>query len=207
MSKWIKYSVGVVTVIGLWSFSFFQGYQSWDGVVYNYLKSPKRQLASISSKLDLSNVAAIYPEVFETQNVIDKAYVIEQKNFTQIYLGHISTDKSVSNLVCAHYSHLQLTLQSSDININGDPIQMKLTALCNVSKNINFIDPINLPVVKIKKLDNNIFKNNEIFLENAYFLHMSSEWLITEINFFSKQGRSLPYFSIKALQSFPISLQ
>lgn len=207
MNPWIKHSVNITAVVGLWSFSFLQGYNSWDGVVYNNPKNPKRQLSSISTKLDLSNVVAIYPEVFEKQNLTDKAYVIERQSLTQIYLGHISTNNSTNNLVCANYSHLQLRLHSSDVNINGEPLEMKLTALCSVSTNVNFIDPINLPITKIKKLESNNFKNNEIFLENAYFLHMSSEWMITEVAFFSKKGRSLPKFSVKAVQPFEVNLQ
>ncbi len=207
MGKWIKPIFGITTVIGLWVFSFFQGYKSWNGVVYNNPKNLNRQLASISSKLDLSNVVAIYPEVFEKQNITSRAYIVEKKNIIQIYLGHISTDKSVDNLVCANYSHLQLTLQSADISINGEPLEMKLTALCNVSKNINFINPINLPVDKIKKASSNNFKNDKIYLKNSLFLSMSSDWSISEINFFSKKSRSSQKFSIKIDNPFEFNIK
>lgn len=207
MTKHIQYSLSILVVTGLWSLGFFQGTKSWNAVVYNSSKKPQRHLASISSKLDLSNIVAIYPEMFEKQSLVDKAYVIENQNITQIYLAHISTNSSAIKLVCRNYSHLQLILHASDVNINGEPLEMKLTGLCNVSKNINFIDPINLPIAKIKKLESSNFRNDEIFLENSYFLHMSSEWMITKVNFFSKKGRSLPNFSVKATQPFEVNLQ
>ncbi len=196
-----------MTTIGLWSFGVFQGHESWNGVVYNNFTKPKRQLASVSSHFDLSKLVSIHPEVFEQQSLVDRAYVTEKQNGLQLYLGHISMDSSVSNLVCEHYSHLQLVLHSSNVSFSGDPIEMRLTALCNVSKNINFIDPIFIPISQIKKTKGSHFKNKSIFLKNAYFLHMSSEWLIKKISFFSKKGRSLPKFSVKAERPFGITLQ
>lgn len=206
MSQWIKYSFSFAMIASVWSFSFMQGSQSWSGIVYNQSSKSKRHLASVSAKFDLSNVTAIYPEIFEKQNLFDRAYVTESESATHIHLGHISIRSSAINLACENYSHLQLILKASDININGEPLEMKLTSLCKVSKNINFIDPISLPLAEIKKLDSNNFQNKDVFLENSYFLHMSSEWMITQVNFISKSGRSLPKLSIKAMQAFEVNL-
>lgn len=202
-----KYIVAFLSFAIVWSFGFSKAYKSWDSVVYNNPKQPKRHLASISSQLDLSNVSAIYPDVFDEQNVLNKAYVIETKNATQIYLGHISASSSFIKLVCSNYSHLKLTLRSADININGEALTMTLTSLCNVSKNIRFIDPINIPVSKIKKNEITDFKNKKITLKNAYFLQMSSEWLVTKISFFSKTGSFTEKFSVVAANPFAISLR
>lgn len=156
--------------------------KSWGGLVYVYVDSQdgSRQPAAVKSKYDFSNLKGGALDQASKQRLLSHAKVVVRKGEFGIELGHFvrKGKKGYKEFACSSFDGVELQFQATNESVSGHAPTMKVEGNCQFSKNLNRIDPIWIPIARIKneKPGNVVLEYWDEGKITVMFNHMGGQW-------------------------------
>jgi hypothetical protein len=174
------------TVIGLALF-FAIGFKvSWDSqnflVLSSNLNSSKvsRDPAAIKKVYDFSNLEGSALDFAAKQRLLDGANVIRDQKDVGIELGHfvIRDSEGQKIFACQRYSKVILNFRGEGVAVAGELPVMEVEGNCEISKDINRIAALWIPVSKIlgEPVSDGEFDFREERPVKLKFVNVSDQW-------------------------------
>lgn len=188
--------LAVSAYVGMW-----RAVDSWDGIIYvsnaKYLQN-ERYPAAIRRVFDYSQFEGAPLKIRSIKRLISDANIILKPGSVGIELGHFVTrgEGGQGQLACEFYNRVELKFEGQGIMEFGDKPMMTIEAPCLISADINRIETIWIPTLRL-------MKENETparFLEIGFpelsgvkfrFDEMTSqwprEWILTGVRLYSDE--------------------
>jgi hypothetical protein len=110
-----------------------------------------RNPAAIKKVFDFSHLEGSALKMASHKRLLADANIIETEDRLGIDLGHFvvkGTDNS-RKFACDVYNKIELTFESADMSVSGEPSIMTLQSPCKVNNDINRINTLWIPMKKI----------------------------------------------------------
>ncbi|MEZ4871783.1 MAG: hypothetical protein R2827_05945 [Bdellovibrionales bacterium] len=127
--------------------------QSWDGTVYVFLQSDGNRIpAAVNSKYDFSNLRGSALANASQERLLSHAKIVSEPGQIGIELGHFVRrgQKGLKEFACTSFDSVELEFRSTSLFVHGHPPTMKIEGNCKFTQTLDKIDPIWIPIAKIK---------------------------------------------------------
>ncbi|MCB0390590.1 MAG: hypothetical protein KDD58_04840 [Bdellovibrionales bacterium] len=126
--------------------------RSWKGMIF-WFTEKGRDPAAIKKVFDFSHLEGRALEMASYKRLVADAVLTEDKENIGIELGHfvVKDDKNHRQFACDIYNRIELTFESADMSVSGEPSIMKVEANCTANEDINRINTVWIPMNKILK--------------------------------------------------------
>ncbi len=171
--------------------------KSWNGMVYWYPES-ERQPAAIKKVFDFSHLEGGALKLASHKRLLADANVIETDDSFGIDLGHfvIKGPDNLRRFACDIYNKVELTFESADMSVNGEPSIMKVSADCKVNKDMNRIQTLWIPMKQILEQKEGDLELQLISKEKILFTFSNigdrwpRAWMLSHIKMYSELNTS-----------------
>ncbi|MBC86339.1 MAG: hypothetical protein CL677_04090 [Bdellovibrionaceae bacterium] len=154
---------------------------SWDGLVYVYVQHDgNRYPAAVESKYDFSNLRGSALDAASQRRLLSHAKMVTQPGQIGIELGHFVQrgNKGLKEFACNSFDSVEMEFRASNMMVSGSVPTMKIEGSCKFTKTLDRIDPIWIPISKIKteKPGNSVLEYWENERVTVSFENMGGEW-------------------------------
>jgi hypothetical protein len=182
-------------------------------------KASTRDPAAIKKVYDFSHLEGSALDFAAKQRLLDGAKIIHDKKDIGVELGHfvIKGEDGQKVFACQRYSRVVLSFEGDGVAVSGDLPKMEVEGTCEISKDINSIAAVWIPVSRIlgEPVADGEFDLREGHPAKLKFANVSDQWprtwMLKSLKLIDPTGAngevSVPTSELKQILKKPVILE